>query len=61
MIGIRMGTIGLANQAPLSTVVLSSSGAEFTVRNLVLNSQLVPFIVNADVLDSDGNAFTIFT
>jgi hypothetical protein len=63
LVGIRFGVniSGQSNQGDLSAVVLSSSGASFTVSNLVYNSGTVPFVVDDQVLDSDGNAFTIFT
>jgi len=46
---------------PLSTIVRDSDTNQFTVTNLVYNSFNIGIIVDADVLDSDGNAFTVFT
>lgn len=47
---------------PIHTEVLNAAGEPFAfVRDIILNSSGTAFTVDAEVLDTDGNAFTIFS
>ena len=45
----------------LTGTALDSDANSFTVGNVVKNSVRTNFLVIADVKDSDGNDFTVFT
>ena len=62
-VGIRLGvnTGGQGSGGGLTAIVLDSDINPFTVTNRVYNSGTNSFVVAADVKDSDGNDFTIFT